>query len=254
MKLWSRAFGGVLLLGAAAGGLWGWRQGTVSQPMSPGAAHDPGLRPVPVQAVEPVALAGQPPRPSEETEPLVGPVLEEHARRWKAKSAAPKPGTSPLATVKALYACADFFEERGAFDKPLTDHLAACFSPDLRAHFDRQRANLALWVANNKDTEPPPKLPMSEGSVFTGGYEGAQRYRTGLITVDHGQGRERARLLVQLEHDEDGQVYRWQDTVVLVKVGQVWLLDDVWFRTEGRPDAVPKDGLFTLRMKTEVQP
>lgn len=253
MKLWPRVFGGVLLLGAA-GGLWGWRQGTVSKPMSPGAAHDPGLRSVPVQAVAPAGLPPRPPAEAASAEPLVGPVFEDYARRWKAKSAAPKPGTSPMATVQALYACADFFEERGAFDKPLTDHLAACFSPDLRAHFNRQRANLALWVANNKDTEPPPKLPMSEGSVFTGGYEGAQRYRTGLITVDHDQGRERARLLVHLEHDEDGQVYRWQDTVVLVKVGAVWLLDDVWFRTEGSPDTVSKEGLFTLRIKTEVQP
>lgn len=141
-----------------------------------------------------------------------------------------------------------FLHHRGDFDKEVTDHLGACVTPGLLMHFDQQRANLAHWVATNKD--PLAKLPVSEGSVFVDCYEGVSRHRLGKATLDSTG--KRAWVVVHLEYDEDGKTYPWTDTAIFVKSGNVWLLDDIAFKTGGKP-GFDLSTLATLRKSTEVK-
>lgn len=155
---------------------------------------------------------------------------------------APAPGKSPEETVRALYRDEIFFNLRNSFPKPVTDHLAKCFTPSLLEHFETNRAKIDRWCEKYRNVKVPMKIPMGEGSIFLSCYEGGTSYRVGRAVIKGST----AKVPVFLTYSERRQKdYHWTDEPILRRVGDVWLLDDI------RHD-IDEPGDFTLRKRTSL--
>lgn len=153
----------------------------------------------------------------------------------RAKS--PVPSTNPEGTVSALYADEVFFNLRNSFPKPTTDHLAPCFSQSLLTHFDKSRAAIDAWMSKHRGQML--KLPLNEGSIFLSCYEGGTKFKVGPAVIKG----ERAEVPVQMVYQEpNAKPVEWTDVAVLVRVGEQWLLDDIFFEPAERPN-------YTLRKR-----
>jgi hypothetical protein len=153
---------------------------------------------------------------------------------------APKPGATPTDTVKALYANGVFFHLRNSFPKPFTDYLAPCFSKSLLSHFETSRAEIERWFELHQGQLL--KLPMSEGAIFVGNYEGATRYRVGEAIVE----KDMARVTVHLTYIEGGTQFEWYDTALLIRSDDMWLLDNILFDPA-------RGGDSNLRKRTKIE-
>lgn len=160
-------------------------------------------------------------------------------RPFANRPTAPLPGNTPAATAQALYENEVFFHLRNSFEKPVTDYLAPCFSKSLLAHFDRSRAEIEQWFEQYKDDDV--KLPLSEGSIFTGTYEGATKFKIGETKHE----KHRAQVTIHLTYTEPGSIYEWTDIAVFILSGDKWLLDDILF------DPTPNQD-HTLRNRTTI--
>ena len=160
-------------------------------------------------------------------------------RPFSESKSQPKPGSAPADTARALYGNEVFFNLRNSFRKPITDYLALCFSKALLQHFDSSRAKIDRWFEHNQKTNM--KLPLNEGSIFVGGYEGASRFRIGESVV----AKDTAKVTIHLTYTEGGKDYEWTDTAIFVQSNGVWLLDDIVFNPSVRVD-------YTLRKRTTI--
>jgi hypothetical protein len=181
--------------------------------------------------VLPCVSGQEPGKPTSHEELFLG-LKQPFAKR----AAAPAPGGAPKTTAEALYGNEVFLHLRNDFPKEITDYLAPCFSKDLLAHFDQSRAEVDRWMEGKKNAGL--KLPMSEGAIFVGCYDGVSTFRLGETTVE----KDRALQKVHLTYIEDKTTIEWVDTAVLIRIGEKWLLDDVVFG----------DGNSTLRKRTRI--
>jgi hypothetical protein len=155
----------------------------------------------------------------------------------------PKPATTPAETANALYGNEVFFNLRNSFPKQMTDYLAPCFSKDLLQHFDSSRDAIEKWSNRNKDTLM--KLPMNEGAIFVGNYEGAASFRIGETLISH----DTAKVFIHLAYTEAGTKVEWTDIAIFIRSSNVWLLNDIVFDRSNNSN-------ITLRKRTtlEVKP
>jgi hypothetical protein len=144
---------------------------------------------------------------------------------------APVPGATPAETVEALYSNKVFFEFREATPPVVTEYLASCLTPGLKAALDTRYAAIERWEEENLDTDL--KGPIIEGALFIGTYEGATRYKVGKT----GTTGDRARVTVDLELDSKDEKVSSTATALLAKSGELWLLDDIDF---GRGETLRK--------------
>lgn len=140
------------------------------------------------------------------------------------KSNPPRPGRTPAATAKALYGDELFFGLRGFVPESATNHLGGSLSPELLAHFEQYRTDLAAWHKRHEGEVLKP--PINEGCVFLGNYEAADDFEISGTSITG----DRAVVLITLHASEAGQTYSWTDAARFIKSGERWLLDDIAWR------------------------
>lgn len=143
----------------------------------------------------------------------------------KQKTATIAPSTTPEGTVKSLYSDTIFFNLRNAIPPDVIEYLSPCITTELKIHFERYNEDIKAWMRRNENSGL--KLPVSEGPIFLSNYEGADLYQVGKASIN---GRF-ARVPVSLSITDAMGSFQWIDIVLLRKVGNVWLLDNIKFQS-----------------------
>lgn len=151
------------------------------------------------------------------------PIGRNDERVGKQDTAPLAASTTPEGTVSALYADKIFFDLRNEIPPSVIEHLSPCMTADLKGHFERFNEDVKTWMARNQGAGL--KLPVSEGPIFLSNYEGADSYRVGKATVRGNL----AQVPVSLSITDPAGTFEWVDVVLLRRVGDVWLLDDIKF-------------------------
>jgi hypothetical protein len=94
--------------------------------------------------------------------------------------------------------------------------------------FCSETLGAALELAVKEQVEfirknPDEKPPWIEGDLFSSLFEGPKQFQVGPAVI-HG---ESAEVPVECSHTEGGETVKWRDTLILVKEGGKWLIDDV---------------------------
>ncbi len=97
--------------------------------------------------------------------------------------------------------------------------LKSFCSETLGAALDRAVAEQAEFIRKNPDEKPP----WIDGDLFSSLFEGPKQFQVG-EAVTKG---ESAEVPVECSHTEGGETVKWRDTLLLVKKGGKWLIDDV---------------------------
>jgi hypothetical protein len=97
--------------------------------------------------------------------------------------------------------------------------LKSFCSETLGAALDRAVAEQAEFIRKN----PGEKPPWIDGDLFSSLFEGPKQFQVG-EAVTKG---ESAEVPVECSHTEGGETVKWRDTLLLVKKGGKWLIDDV---------------------------
>ena len=140
------------------------------------------------------------------------------------RSQPPQPSTTPQGTAKSLYQNEVFLHLRNDYPKPITDFLAPCFSGSLIARFEASCQQRQRWLRDHRNQNM--KLPMPEGPVFVGRYEGATSadVETAEIVGGHATVRVRLRRFSLSEGTDT-----WFDVTHFSLEDGHWLLEDIEF-------------------------
>lgn len=133
------------------------------------------------------------------------------------------PSTNPEETAKTLYSDTTFFNLRNRISLDVIGYLSPCLTPELENHLKIFNKDLEMWSNKNKNSNLKP--PIREGPIFLSNYEGADSHKIGQANID-GQV---AKVPISFLLDDVGESFEWQDFAILKKVGEVWLLDDIYF-------------------------
>ena len=156
-------------------------------------------------------------------------------RPFGSNAPSPQPSATPEETVKALYSNDVFFHLRNSFPKEITDYLSPCFTKSLLAHFDSSRTRIEKWLQDNKETDQ--KLPLGEGPVFIGNYEGAEGFRIGAAVAKG----DSAEVVVHMTYTEASTKVEWTDVAILERVSGNWLLSDIKFHAGDGAESTLRD-------------
>jgi hypothetical protein len=160
-------------------------------------------------------------------------------RPFSQREPQPMPATTPAGSAKALYKNEIFFHLRNSFEKPITDYLSPCLTTSLMSHFEANQKAMNLWRECYQGSKL--KMPMAEGPVFVGCYDGATSFRIGETVMDG----DKARVAIHLVYSRWGTRIKWTDFALFKRSADRWLLDDIIFNPSKRHDS-------TLRKRTTL--
>jgi len=98
-------------------------------------------------------------------------------------------------------------------------HLKPFCSETLGAALDLAVKEQIEFMRKNPDEKPP----WIEGDLFSSLFEGPKQFVVGAAVIKG----ETADVTVECSHTEGGETVKWIDTLILVKEGGKWLVDDV---------------------------
>jgi hypothetical protein len=98
-------------------------------------------------------------------------------------------------------------------------HLKPFCSETLGAALDLAVKEQIEFMRKNPDEKPP----WIEGDLFSSLFEGPKQFVVGGAVIKG----ETAEVPVECTHTEGGETVKWSDTLLLVKEGGKWLIDDV---------------------------
>ena len=137
-----------------------------------------------------------------------------------------KPFSTPAETLAQLYRDKIFFHARNRLTQPMIRHLSAYFTPELKKHLEHHHKDVELWLIKNKDSDL--KLPVSAGPIFLSNYEGADSFLIGDPSIRD----KLAEVKIAFTLKDAMGVLEWENTALLKRVGDVWLLDDIVFESD----------------------
>lgn len=129
----------------------------------------------------------------------------------------------PVRIVEKLYSAPAFFSSRDLLDPSLLSDFRCIFSGGLISEFESLHGEIA-GIAASADFGPETKVPVPEGPVFLGNYEGATDFEIGpvrRVEVD------REEVVIQLRYVYPGGRLDWQDIAVFEKIAGRWWLSDI---------------------------
>ncbi len=131
-----------------------------------------------------------------------------------------------------------FFEKceattiRGKVEGEDVERCMELLTPSYKAAILLKRSNLNDWrKALVKNSEIPMKLPLTEGAIFTGAYEGGSYRKTESLS----ELGDRAYALVRIKLNDPEFLLEWLDLVIMHKVDGEWRIDDI-ISDIGSPD------------------
>ncbi|MGJ8635205.1 MAG: hypothetical protein ACSHX7_14925, partial [Luteolibacter sp.] len=134
--------------------------------------------------------------------------------------------------VKRFYMDSKALSVRGALDGDRVDRCCESLTPSYNAAIILARKRLKAWRdAPERDTEEPGSMkpPFTEGAIFTGIYESGDFVKV-KSTEEIG---DRAYACVVIRLVLTKEQIDWLDFVVLHRIGDTWLIDDIISDIEG---------------------
>lgn len=132
----------------------------------------------------------------------------------------------PAAAARVFYSELRRLEVTGLPEGESWSFLSPLMSEELVAGMERARAEQADFIKKFPDEKPP----WIEGDLFSSLFEGPKTFTvlSAKVTGD------RAEVPVSCVRTEGGDTAKWSDTLILIKTGKGWLIDDV--RYDGKWD------------------
>ena len=128
----------------------------------------------------------------------------------------------PETVVKEFYDKILGISKSGLPDEKELVMILPFFMAEYKTLFEEAK-KIQLEIKKNHPDEKPPWI---EGNIFSSLFEGPDHYSIKKIKIKN----EEARVSLELENRQSGEIIRWTDVILLKNVGSQWLISDILFK------------------------